>query len=336
MKRKFSIFSLLILPLILLNGCNAFSNGHESVKPSSSSLDSTSYSSQEDYEKALYNRIILDYYEQRINNQKTKGSNMYFSEIYDEIPALSEIRLHYIISKSKKGAYLVGFNQLGSFGRHYYFAYNENSISFDFIRPFVWYDSKIFYLNDAFYSGLFSNEEINDCLNEMNNNSLSANDWLLKSFSGISYDESVEPLTNNNQTVDISSAFYQLREDTFTNYIAKSADFAGYNIVLDDIHVYQSFAKVKNVYAVNFSIDGISPPKYLYSPIQKQWNTSLVIGQTIIEPFQEDMPVVWINRNFYYLDNALNNDLINQETAIELLRQYKISAKHENGTVLVG
>ena len=85
---------------------------------------------------------------------------------------------------------------------------------------------------------------------------------------------------------------------------------------------------------MSFSVDRITKTKYLIDPIEKTWEEPLIISNKNVEPFQEYYPVLWVNKSFYSVDDAISRRIITEENALELLAEYKESSKHENGFLL--
>ena len=333
---KKAIYDLIILMFISFQivSCDSTASGTSGT----SAINNIDYT----LDQVFFNRLIFDYYHQII--EEPKSSDFYMYEPYEElpskenIPTISSIAFYYLLSKTKSGAYLVGFNPFSSYGTHYYFGNNGQSISYELIHPYVWYEGNILYLTDAFISGLFTQEEIDICLENMNNNYAFKNDALLYKDSsfGIKYDEEMSMLDIERVSLFHDSILYQLREDFLVLFDKENASLNGNKIHAEDIHIFQLFAQVDNAICVSFAIDKVSSTRYVCNAISKEWKEALTIGETTIEPFQQELPVVWINRSFYTIDDALLKDVIKQETALELMRRYQITAEHENGYRLIG
>lgn len=311
--------SLIILPFVI------------ALITMSSCASSVVENIQED--QSLYNRIIKDYYEQRLTNAKTMGLNMYspnYSASISEIK-LEEVDLSFIMSKTNCGAYLVGVeNSLNTWGEMFYYGFNDSFTANQIRIPDVWYNGKIYYLTDAFYQGIISQEEVSQCLNKVGDIWQYKDEFIVKEDENIRFDENVNTLEVKKEDFT-NSLLNKIREDFYRKEIENNPFYNDYEIVLDDIHIFQSFGQINEAACVNFSIDGITQPNYACNVISKEWNNNLVFDDIEIERFQDEIPVVWVDRDFYPIDEAFNKNKIDKETAVNLLRQYKISAKQNNG-----
>lgn len=324
-----------------IESSNSFSSIESSVETSvsfSASSVSANSSQAVGYEEnqSLFNRMISDYYEQRILNPKIQGNNMYLvypvSSSYYQNVALTEIPLNFILSKTSSGAYVLGIdNYMTTFGEMYYYAFDDVYISNQVRMPDVWYKGRIYYLTDAYYRGIINTNELVGCINKMKTLKI-ADELIVSETDSVRFDPSVETLNIENIDEDNASTLFKIKNDFYDKVILKNNFFKDYDVNLNDIHIYQSFAHVNDVICANFSIDGIDFPKYLFNAPSKEWKFDLNIGGTTVKPFQNIMPIVWVNRNFYPIDEAFSSGLINKNTTIELLRQYVISAKQVNGS----
>lgn len=323
MKNRNLIFSFVSLTVLLMSGCNEATNISENA------------SSAADYalDQSFFNRIILDYYEQRICNKKVLGNDMYSlssASIDRSGITLDDMQLNFIMSKTNNGAYFVGVNNsLNTFGDMFYYSFNANNICYQIRIPDVWYQGNIYYLTDAYYQELINEDEVKACLEKTEDIYLYKNELLVTQADKVVYNQNVEPLKVNQEMIN-SSPLLKMRESLFEKAIKDNAQFAQYQLNTNDIHVFQSFAAYNNAYCVNFSIDGISSPRYIYNLASNNWLEPLAFNDVTIEPFQEKIPVVFVNDDFYPIDEAFSNNLINKETAAELLRQYQISIKQNN------
>ena len=326
MKRKLSIFSLLILPLMFLNGCNAFSNGHESVKPSSSSLDSTSYSSQEDYEKALYNRIILDYYEQKVlkSGTITKNGDLFYFQFNDgrvwrlgdghlsqrSNITIDDIQIEELVGKSDKGAYVFCISyQL--FTYYYPYEYQIDTSAFidgnqllfenDFM-PLVWYKGLLLYPAEAYSLGLITLNEINCYVDSLTHKGQDP------AFS--SYDSSIKPLeieskydigSNAHLSIILNDYVTHLNNNNVTSFDNKPID-------KNDVHIVDSFGIVNGKEVLSIVADNVA--------LQCQtWSNSIVIDGISINPFYHYEPTIYYNHHFYSFSEASENGMLTKNDA---------------------
>lgn len=149
-----------------IESSNSFPSIESSVETSvsfSASSVSANSSQAVGYEEnqSLFNRMISDYYEQRILNPKIQGNNMYLvypvSSSYYQNVALTEIPLNFILSKTSSGAYVLGIdNYMTTFGEMYYYAFDDVYISNQVRMPDVWYKGRIYYLTDAYIEELLT------------------------------------------------------------------------------------------------------------------------------------------------------------------------------------
>ena len=163
MKNKGLILTIISLTSLLNVGCD---NSIPKDEPNS--------------EQALYNRIILDYYEQRVANER------YVTSVYEDFPyssrfynqssplkTIDHVIIDAILGSTTKNAYFVAtsmfYNQsshinhyenckeLNSFyadGKQVYYPRNQN-FPFD-----VWCNGTIYYPLDAVYSGVITLDEL--------------------------------------------------------------------------------------------------------------------------------------------------------------------------------
>lgn len=289
----------------------------------------------------LFNRMMNDYYEQRICNTKTLSSNMYSKAIPNEMDnrKVDDLTISYCFKPNSKGAYIVGIDKKFNMtwdGEAYFYSFNGVTIGYFYDLPDVWYKGNILYLTDAYYIGLLDDNDISTCLNVVNYMvpNTQSDSLLFNGNSQAHYADTIEPFAVQQEIIYDNNTYFEVREDLFNKLIEDNATFSSYKIELSDIHVFQSFAKVNDAICVEFSIDGITPPKHLCNAFKKEWNNDLVIGDIIVERFQDDMPIVWKNRTFYPIDEAFQNSIISKETTLELLRQYNLSTQKGIGDLI--
>ena len=312
MKNKGLILTIIVLTSLLNVGCSRSDNENE---------------------QALYNRIILDYYEQRFCKQKNKGMNMYHhapSLCLDV--SLDEIAIEVIYSKLSNGAYIIAEHDKmhgisTGFMENYVYAFNgEYGLYGDRYLPAdVWYKGNIYYLTDAFYEGIVSEDDIKDYLTKF----YIGNDNPDYYFNGVfKYNHEVEPLKIETE-ITSGQLLSQMRQ-TVLDIIDNENRFENLDIVLEDIHVFQSYAYLNGIAAVTFSIDGITPPRFLTEIIEKKWDTAIAIGNTKIEPFQEYIPVVYISEGFHTIDEAYESYGLSENLSLKIIEQYKKAGYRSN------
>lgn len=291
--------------------------------------------------QSLINRIIIDYYEQRICNEKALSMNMYSSLKADssQRKTIDDLEISYCFQPNSKGAYLVGVDkhlQLTWDTNAFFYSFNGLNTGYYYEMPDVWYKGNVLYMTDAYYYGLIDDNDITNCFATMKNTSLTSSqiNLLFGTSSNAYYDNNINPLDIERENLGVDNVCCQLREDLFDKRIKDNSEYNDRNIALEDIHIYQSLAKVDNAICVNFSIDGITPPRNYINAIDKKWDIDLVIDNILIEKFQDCLPVVWKDRCFYTVDEAYEKRVISKDTAIELLHQYELSSKLEIGEMI--
>lgn len=319
----------LFFPIIscLLIGCNISNNNSFS----------TSNDSLEREKQAFYNRVILDYYEQRI--APDNAINMYlhrFEKVIKEHPELSKlsidkITIYDLLEAKESGAHILNVSaySLPTYaGNVFYYAFDGNQYEYINATPLdVYYKGEFYYLTDAYFLGLISKDDVLSALSIPFNGDTIINEAHF-------YDDKVDAKEKEDDQEDFSNTLLQ----TFRNELSKVIDndnlLKDKNVSLNDIHVYQHFSESDGCYCVNFSIDNINPSRYLIEPINKKWEDSLILKDRTIEPFKDTYPVVWVNDTFYSIDEAIALNHISETTAVKLLDNYKISSSLDNGHLI--
>ena len=357
MKINKSLFFITIFSILVV-GCSGFSSFEQSEpsqKPFEHSFNDTSNYPSYDLpsfnnetsdpvvkeNQALLNRMMVDYYEQRIANSKTMSSNMYWSSVNDEQETriAKDLTISYCFKPNSFGAYMVGIDKKSIItydGESSFYSFNGVNIGYFYEMPDVWYKGNILYLTDAYYYGIIDDNDLSICLQTMNHMlpNAQAECLLFNANSQARYVDSITPLSINKESISSNNVGSQIKEDLYNQIIKNNDNYKNYSIELNDIHIYQSFAKVNDAICVNFSIDGITPPKHLITAINKPWDNDLSFGETIIEKFQDNLPVVYQNRSFYPIDEAFQEGIINKNTALDLIKQYKNSIEKDIGETI--
>lgn len=334
MNKKIGALIALFLSFTLI-GCQTISSSSQNSE--GSTISSGSQNPIDPIEaQALYNRMLLDYHKKIISKEKNLGTEMYALGKYPtdlSNRSVNDLKLNFIYSKTPNGAYIVGIlNSFYTWGDMFYYAFNGKSYCTPMPAPMVWFEGEIHYITDAYYLGIIDEKIVCDTLSDFTNESIfyTRKKLLVTESENVKYDDSIEPLEVKKSFLTENSIFEKIKKDFIDSFVVGNEELSSYEILEEDIHVFQSFAKVGDAVCVNYSIDGITPPRYVCNVVEKKWETDFEIDGTVIKKFQEKMPVVWVKSCFYPIDEAYSSGVINKTTTLELLRQYEISARQNN------
>lgn len=319
MKNKGLILTLAALSSLLVVGCNKQSS-EESFNDSTNDK-----SDSNDNNQALYNRIIRDYYEQRVSD------NQYVTSVYRDFPyssryaerassrTIDNVVIEAIWDKTNNSAYFVGMdlfvnksthinhyencNELNSFyvdGKEVYYPYNQN-------YPFdVWCNGTIYYPLDAVYSGIITIDELL---------SVSVSD--AKIVNAV-YDAS-SPILNIDKKDSGDTFLKQIQKDFYDKVVAKSDVLDDYCSDPKDIHIVQTFASSNNIIVPEFAIDNYGVvPFYTFCDM---WNSPLMFDGDIINAINAYIPVIYVNHSFLRIDEAFEKECIDKQIVKEILNK---------------
>ena len=278
------------------------------------------------------NQIINDYCEQRLTNEEVY--NMYLFNFEKTIRMRPIEEMDFIKIEAKSNPSVLFIDILAYYipiyaGNIFYFSFEGEEYNYYRNSPFdIYYNGKFYYLNDAYFMGLITKEDVLYAFNFYKNH--------YNECEIFKYQDNINPLgrTSNNESV-INTNFETIKRDYYDLVIKNDAQYQSSNIKVDDIHLYTIYAEVDNVFCANFSIDRMAKTKYLINPIEKTWDTPLVLDNEIIEPFQSFYPVIWINnKSFHTIDEAVESGIVLETTALQIIKQCKMSSKYVNGYLL--
>lgn len=311
MKNKGLILTLVTLTSLFVVGCENNSS------PSFSSFDVFSTNDKQ----ALINRVIYDYYQQKMSksgfitieqneqiiNVINDGIN--WERINSLLPyaqgPVKGISLENcsvsIIGISDSGAYVCSFNNtILPFSSSYQYDYSvstylngEKASFYSLIIPLVWYKGEIQFISEAYLNGLLEISDINNQANVNNND---------KIFN--SYDESIPLMKITNDSRKDSEKLSELKIDYFT-YISKTdcETITGQPLKLSDVHLIHDFGKIGEYQMVIMGCDNL-----LFT--QPVWSDDLVFDAITISPFTRYEPSLYINHSFYSITDAFYEGLI--------------------------
>lgn len=212
MKRLFLL--IVILPFLLIS-CRSLSNDLDTSNSKTNS-DSFAYSSiseekQFSENQPLYNRIILDYYEQIIMNPETLGrnicshNNQSINVSSNPVP-LDSISLEYLFLKFDEMTYFVGlFDDVnfrtGLYDSGYQVIYILSIEGEEFYYgsncpPLIWHQGSILYIEEAYNQNIVSLDAISKCFEcRINKDEVYMNLYDNEKKDGVHYDEKCPTLS---------------------------------------------------------------------------------------------------------------------------------------------
>lgn len=320
-KNKISLLSIAVLVCLPLVGCD--SSNSQSISSSASSFN-------ED-EQAFYNRVILDYYEQRIEQIDTLNMYLYNFEKSAVTRSINEICVYDLLESKESGAHILNVSaySLPTFAGNVFF-YAFDGKTFEYINetpPDVYYKGNFYYLTDAYFLGIIDKSDVISAFD------IAFNDETLINRT-YAYVNTIEPKEKTADQASFSDALLQSFRTELLSTVNNDDSLKDKNINEENMHVYQHFSESDGCYCVNFSIDNINQSRYLIEPINKKWEDSLILKDRTIEPFKDTYPVVWVNDAFYSIDEAITLNYISEATAVKLLDNYKISFSLDNGHLI--
>lgn len=337
MKRKIVVSNLFLLLLYIITGCSnsLSSNDYNSVFDSKDCHDCITYVENQSF----FNRIILDYYEQKIANSGTVIKNgeaisflinngiewrLSMSGSDDEVVfqpqtdiKISDIQIYDIVGKNKKGVYIIRFNSRvcpqasGFLNDNSLMFVNGSTLSFpnhQFI-PMVWYQGAILFPSEAFQIGLVSIEEMCNCLGS--SESPSSIIGINPLFS--SYDENVKPIEIE-KVFSLSQSNLAAIQNDYIDYLLQNSINTFDKTVLssESVHLVDSFGKINDKEMFLIASDHV--------PIQSSlWKEDFVLGSTILHKFFYYEPTIYCNHSFYSLTEAYNQNILSNEE-IEIIK----------------
>lgn len=318
MKRLLSILFLPFLVCFSLTGCKQSADN-------SSNVNDSDGSNIED-NQSLYNRIILDYYDQRVARENTYENNVYndfpnsaryYGSYNNHRPQVENLIIDAILKKTEKGAYFVAidlFNNMDTYHNKYdsvsrvnlYYAdgkpinYPYNCSPYD-----VWFEGNIYYPLDAVFLNIITIEDLS---------SISLDEARIVNAV---YDSSVPALSADNYNT--AKTEIRICQDFFTKIVKNHPVLSHYCKDASTIHIVETFASFDNVVFPEFGIDnyGIVP----YYSLCDSWDNDLNIGGTIVSPLNSYLPLIWANGEFINIDSAFNKGLISKDAALGILNR---------------
>ena len=322
MKKCFCL-SLVLLSTFFVVGCNN-QNGVDNAA-SNETNDDDSYIFEEN--QSLYNRIILDYYEQRLckSGFVTEEENNCIINIINDGKTWSKINsrlggprevdasrvavseIHLVIDKkSDKGAFVCSFDSVICQFAYLGYTSMRDTIS-SYVNgqkcifgqsnlPMVWYQGLILDVCEAFELDLIEIEDLNDI--DLNY-SLSVDNSKIHH-----YDETSSTLTINRQYSPNNAYFSELKNDYF-NYCTLNnlSTIDGRDLTVTDIHVFDIYLRTTNMSMLTVACDNMYAPSEI-------WSKNIVCGDFAIEPFNLYEPILYINHGFYSIGAAYDAGFI--------------------------
>lgn len=321
-KNKVLLLSIAFLVCLPLVGCDY---------TSSQDVSSTASSSSSKEEQAFYNRVIMDYYEQRIEQDNTLNMYLYNFNKFASARSIDEICVYDLLKSNESGAHILNISayNLPSFaGNVFYYAFDGKT--YEYINetpPDVYCNGKFYYLTDAYFMGIVSKNDILSAFDiALNDETLINRTFVYES------DIKVKEKAFDHETFS-NTLFHSFAKELQTAF-ASDAVLKDRDVDENSIHVYQHFSECKGCFCVNFSIDKIEKSRYLFEPMIKAWEDPLILEGKTIEPFRNTLPVVWANDAFHLIDEAISSKIIDEKTALELLDKCKVAATHDNGHLI--
>ena len=308
-KRKTLVISLLVLSSLLIVGCNSLI-----------SKDSSDVQYEESQE--LYNRIVEDYYEQRIlkngaiikymthiYNLVNDGESWGKANLFDPTPKMnkgpiltSDVSFN-ILNKNEKGAYIClfssppGLNALSPYEQSSEIYVDGTLIVFPNaqVTPKVWYQGKVLFLNEAYALNIVSKEDIANSANS---------DYFFKN--DINYDSSNKSLIINKVYSIIDKHYLSIQKDYYSSFVNKETPIVdNCSINHQDVHVIDSFGKINGKELLFVATDGVLDGR--------EYVDTLEVGLMKITNYSYFEPMVYYNHSFQSLQSAYTSGTLNND-----------------------
>lgn len=327
MKNKDLILTLVALSSLLAVACNKQNNS----KLSNDSINSGSDSNNDN--QALYNRIILDYYEQMIckNMSLIKRKNAIANIVNDkqcwmvtfngtnpvsgtykcENLEINGISLSYILEKSSHDGYIFFARSEFINNDNPYLYINETLTIVNgetivypdcVYLPMVWHNGKVLFPSEAYELGIISIKELKESTTKVSLNL------------DIHYDKSVSALEmaddyyfENTKLSSIQEDYYQFLIDNETPNIE--------SIKSSNIRVIDSFGQINDKELLVVGADGI-----LFN--ETVWNEDLTLGDKAVKPFNHCQPLIYYKNCFFSIEESYMNGILKNEDIDAIIAKY--------------